>query len=279
MAATAADIDPPALVASTATSPSSPFVFPFAAATAAVGVSVLKWFIEFPHIPLLTEKKSFFNVYFAKYAWAWTSVVFFLALARMRHWPHERRLAALVRYSLATAYWITLTQWFFGAPLLDRFNREVGGKCALPGDVEEYHPDHLAHFRAHGARAANIAACRGHGGVWTGGHDVSGHCLLLVHSFLFLQLEFLVFGDSQNAHTRPEGSKPPAGDVVNDALARRKAASPFRAAKRWINALSMLWVAMLGITMMYYHTLPELVNGIIAGTLFSAVVYSPAHMG
>ncbi|ORZ39160.1 Fat storage-inducing transmembrane protein [Catenaria anguillulae PL171] len=190
----------------------------------------------------------------------------------MRHWTQERKLWAIVRYSMATGFWLALTQWFFGPSLLDRFNRQTGGSCTPSSALlHSLDPALRDHFSTNAMQAETLRDCRAYNGVWTHGHDVSGHCLLLIHSILFLNLEFLTHGNAAAAHTRPGATEQPQDE--------RRARRPYRQAAKLIHGLTALWTLILVITMMYYHNLSELVNGIVAGTLFCAIAYSPVHMG
>ncbi|KAJ3371159.1 hypothetical protein GGF31_003582 [Allomyces arbusculus] len=259
--------DPPVITAEARTRP-SPFLLPQVAFVATLVITAMKTLggMELEHVPGLTDKRSLLNQLGAKWAWLWTSVVFFFALSRVAPvWSDDRRLRALLRYAGATAFWIFLTQWCWGPSALDRIYVMTGGQCTLPdaiADEVELHPDLVAHFVAHRAQAARTPrACRSHGGVWRGGHDVSGHCLLLVHAFLFLQCEFF-------------GLRGRIADA--SALADRRVAARVRQAKLAIDALSAIWIVLLAITILYYHSLTELMNGIVLGAWFAGVVYSPA---
>ena len=55
-------------------------------------------------------KTNFFNVVFVKYGWAWTTLAFALHLRRVR----ASRSKAVIRWGLATVWWILVTQWCFG---------------------------------------------------------------------------------------------------------------------------------------------------------------------
>jgi hypothetical protein len=266
------DPKPTKLIASAGTHPSA-FIFPAALSVGAILAATVKCLVTIHHVPWITEKSSFLNQYFAKWAWLWTTIVFGVAVVRST-WSRERKLAAGVRYCLATFYWVALTQWFWGAPILDRLFVFTGGRCSSPS--HEVHPTLRRHYEDFGSVSSTMRECRSHGGVWEGGHDISGHCLLLVHSFLFLHLEFLTLRVSFNGvrHRRRSSSShrssveihgiPPQGisnEIVN-----------------LIKGLSLVWCVLLAITVVYYHELPELFNGIVLGTLFCAVVYSPSHM-
>ena len=47
--------------------------------------------------------------------WAWTSIAFFLHVARV-----PQKIGPVARYVSATIWWILVTQWCFGAPIMDK---------------------------------------------------------------------------------------------------------------------------------------------------------------
>ncbi|KAJ1732202.1 hypothetical protein LPJ61_002155 [Coemansia biformis] len=130
-----------------------------------------------------------------------------------------------------------MARWFFGPPLFDRVFVHTGGSCLA---------DPPRSPAALGLPVATLQACKQAGGSWSGGHDVSGHCFLLIHSTLFLVDEVL-------APLRAAG---------------RRSASP-AAAQRAVLAAALglvaVWVFMLFVTARYFHGAPELLSGIAAG--------------
>ncbi|KAK6428923.1 hypothetical protein LTR95_014933 [Oleoguttula sp. CCFEE 5521] len=92
------------------------------------------------HAPSYFAKKSnIFNVYFVKQGWLWITVAFLLfVFTHPSLGPKfdvtaftRRRVQALARYAVITAFWIAVTQWFFGPPIVDRGFRLTGGQCAI----------------------------------------------------------------------------------------------------------------------------------------------------
>lgn len=145
------------------------------------------------HAPsYFARKRNLFNVFFVKIGWFWTSLAFliYLLLHPSTGPPRSliltrRRLQALLRYTIITAWWVLVTQWFFGPGLVDRGFLLTGGKCeqvrtaagrAQMSETEEF-------FTA--------TACKAVGGQWKGGHDISGHVFLLVLGSAFLGFEIL----------------------------------------------------------------------------------------
>ncbi|KAJ1668552.1 hypothetical protein IW140_002697 [Coemansia sp. RSA 1813] len=194
------------------------------------------------------NKRNPLNSYFAKLAWAWTSALFVAALAAcvpVRSPAASARHVA--RYALATFYWVAMVRWFFGPPLLDRFFVLTGGSCALDSPLP--------------APIASLSACRAAGGQWAGGHDVSGHCFLLLHSALFLVEEVLV----------PLLSLPAA-------MLPRSAAAMRRGAAVCAAALICVWVLMLFFTAKYFHGAMELLSGILVGVGYWAPLYQLGYL-
>lgn len=132
-----------------------------------------------------SQKHNIFNVVFVKYGWLWTTLVFLVHLSRVR----ASRSKALLRWGIATVWWILITQWCFGPPIMDRAFLVTGGACKTLNDD-------LANSRTGMTTPVRImtgATCKIQGGKWSGGHDLSGHVFLLTHASLFLWSELLPF--------------------------------------------------------------------------------------
>jgi Inositol phospholipid synthesis and fat-storage-inducing TM len=139
------------------------------------------------------KKSNVFNQLFVKQGWAWVSFSYFFFLFTHPSTGPARSLVVtlkrsrgIFRYAIVTAWWIFVTQWFFGPAIIDRGFLLTGGQCEL---VEE-------------AEAGNVImddtrqfvtgiACKAVGGKWRGGHDISGHVFLLVLGSMFLFEEAL----------------------------------------------------------------------------------------
>lgn len=141
------------------------------------------------------QKRNLFNLFFVKIGWFWTSLAFFIFL--MLHpstGPQPsasaplvltpRRLQGFLRWALVTVWWASVTQWFFGPPLIDRGFRLTGGVC----EVLEKGGD--AGMSTAGELLTSTA-CKIAGGQWQGGHDISGHVVLLTLGCAFLGMEIL----------------------------------------------------------------------------------------
>jgi hypothetical protein len=133
------------------------------------------------HAPsYFARKDNLFNVLFVKRGWLWITVAFLGFVATHPTFQNSRRTyRAATRWALVTGWWILVTQWCFGPPLIDRGFRFTGGRCEVAHEaVSEGTADHKELFTA--------AACRTAGGNWSGGHDISGHVFLLVLGSCFL---------------------------------------------------------------------------------------------
>ncbi|KAG2221355.1 hypothetical protein INT45_012401 [Circinella minor] len=193
-----------------------------------------------------TNKRNLVNVLFVKMGWFWVTVVYmtYLYFIQSKKQSYERGLA---RYGLITMYWYILTQWLFGPSFIDRVFVATGGSCT----------DLLAENNIIGAYG--YGACKRAGGNWGGGHDVSGHCVLLILSSLFLWEEVVAWG----FYSIPT-------------IQRIKANNTNRYG--WWSVLAvygllLLWWWMLTITSAYFHGYFELLSGCFFGILGWAVVY------
>lgn len=157
------------------------------------------------------RKSNVLNTYFVKVGWFWVSLAFgvwvWVLAPRLRdintrsQFEEEEKdegdedaggrkerpllLQALLRYALVTAWWGSVTQWFFGPAIIDRGFRLTGGMCEglAQGQGLGESPGAEELFTA--------AACKLAGGQWKGGHDISGHVFLLVLGSCFLGMEML----------------------------------------------------------------------------------------
>ncbi|KAK5139098.1 hypothetical protein LTR04_003890, partial [Oleoguttula sp. CCFEE 6159] len=144
------------------------------------------------------RKSNVFNQYFVKLGWFWTTLAFVLFLfshsslgpPRQLTALTPRRLRAAARYALVTTWWLLITQWCFGPPIIDRGFRFTGGQCELV-----YADTARAEARRAGMSDARQlltnAACKAVGGTWKGGYDISGHVFLLILGSGMLWMEML----------------------------------------------------------------------------------------
>jgi hypothetical protein len=137
-------------------------------------------------------KKNIFNVYFVKKGWFWTTLAFTAFIIThpslgpsLRPTITRRRAQAAARWSVATLVWVLVTQWFFGPPLIDRSFRLTGGACEVLQD-----PVKVAKM-SEKQEYFTAQACKLAGGMWKGGHDISGHVFLLILGSALLWMEIL----------------------------------------------------------------------------------------
>lgn len=196
------------------------------------------------------QKHNLFNVLFVKIGWLWISSAFVVFLFTHGGPPAvltPRRVQALVRFSLVTAWWVAVTKWFFGPPLMDRTFVLTGGACE--GDVA----------------ILTGAACKVAGGRWNGGHDISGHVFLLVLGSTFLWMEVLYVAllssgvpEERSILTGRDGTEVKSADVerVPGDEAKDIRGIPMLAFRLALVVLALSWF-MLFMTAAYFHTWVE----------------------
>ncbi|ORY37655.1 hypothetical protein BCR33DRAFT_721385 [Rhizoclosmatium globosum] len=149
----------------------------------------------------LANKRNPLNVYFAKYAWGWTSLSVWLLIAASLLAPSKSLTPAqratvlspihrLKKYAAATLFWFVMTQWFFGFSLLDRVYHATGS-CQVETNGT---------FSTNSVYTTAYSCRKQGGGQWTG-FDISGHCLLLIHAGILLFDETRVvrlYGDAES---------------------------------------------------------------------------------
>ncbi|GBC04702.1 hypothetical protein RclHR1_05810014 [Rhizophagus clarus] len=178
----------------------------------------------------ITHKSNLINQYFVKKGWFWTSIIFIIYSPRVIHANKPGQyFKFVIRWILATLYWYSITQRFFGPSIMDRIFVFTGGKC-----------DDYQVFEAY--------ACKKNGGRWIGGYDLSGHCFLLIHASLLLWEEITAFT------CRPK----------NWEIAREKE----KILSGILVFLLLLWWFMLVVTTIYFHNFSEKLTGTIFGVLY-----------
>ncbi|KAI9803708.1 MAG: hypothetical protein M1833_000620 [Piccolia ochrophora] len=217
------------------------------------------------------RKQNIFNVFFVKVGWFWTTLAFLVSflLARSRTSPQK----PLIRYLLVTAYWISITQWFFGPPLIDRWFTFSGGVCEADGTLKA------------------SAACKAIGGRWKGGHDLSGHVFLLVLSSAFLAFEAILpeishrqrqdpnFLSSVSSISTPSDSPArtgPAAAAGQRTSARKpspKPRAPLGIGFKIVAGVTFLDWVMLLMTATYFHTWLEKFTGLVVALVGLFTVY------
>lgn len=137
-----------------------------------------------PQPTYFSHKRNIFNTFFVKYGWLWTTLVFAYHAARLRRTPP---LQAVLRWALATAWWVLVTQWCFGPPIMDRTFLITGGLCEIVNNPDLVDKTQLTKPEL----LVTSAACKLAKGNWRGGHDLSGHVFMLTHASLFLWSEIM----------------------------------------------------------------------------------------
>ncbi|KAK4554931.1 hypothetical protein LTR86_008079 [Recurvomyces mirabilis] len=162
------------------------------------------------------RKGNLFNVYFVKIGWFWITLAFSsFVLTHSSLGPPLRAVVTRRRWQAAVRYGL-VTLWFFGPPIIDRSFTWTGGKCEM---IES---ETLAARREKAGmseveKAFTHAACKGIGGQWRGGHDISGHVFLLILGSAMLWLELLP------ALLRMEGLREARRVLTRDGLVRSAA--------------------------------------------------------
>ncbi|KAI3336641.1 inositol phospholipid synthesis and fat-storage-inducing TM-domain-containing protein [Xylariaceae sp. AK1471] len=226
------------------------------------------------HAPsYFARKDNLFNVLFVKRGWLWITVAFLGFIATHPTFRNSRRVyKAATRWALVTGWWILVTQWCFGPPLIDRGFRFTGGKCEVAHEaVSEGTADQKELFTA--------AACRVAGGSWSGGHDISGHVFLLVLGSCFLVQE--VIWVVLRTGTKVRGSGDDRAIVMGDGAVKGagvESERPAESHERHLGvggkfALGVVTLSfwMLLMTAIYFHTWLEKLTGLVVA---SAAVYA-----
>jgi hypothetical protein len=210
------------------------------------------------------KKSNIFNQFFVKQGWAWvTFAYFFFLLSHPSAGPPwqpfagtARRIRGMVRHALVTLWWIFVTQWFFGPPIIDRGFRLTGGQCELAEQAGAGNVEMDA-----GRQFVTGAACKAIGGKWRGGHDISGHVFLLVlgSMFLFEEVLHVVLKSSLVKEERtvymPDGavkSVEVEGDRRSDIEAEM--AGQWTLGAKFVMGVGALSLYMLLMTAAYFHT-------------------------
>ncbi|KAI1184007.1 inositol phospholipid synthesis and fat-storage-inducing TM-domain-containing protein [Nemania serpens] len=228
------------------------------------------------HAPsYFARKDNLFNVLFVKRGWLWITVAFLAFLATHPTFRHGTMAArAATRWALITGWWILVTQWCFGPPLIDRGFRFTGGKCEVALDA-------VAAGTADPDEFFTAAACRTAGGRWSGGHDISGHVFLLVlgSCFLLQEVAWVVIRAGLNitghrddrAVVMGDGAVKGAG-VESERAAAAHERDPGVGGKFALGVVGVsLW--MLLMTAVYFHTWFEKLTGLLVATMGLYVVY------
>ena len=237
------------------------------------------------------QKRNIFNLYFVKIGWFWTTVA--LAAFGATHPYHRqgvngtastikysRTVCLAIRYIIATAWWIGVTRWFFGPPLIDRSFRWTGGVCETVINQEasyigeghsmgtspmELHDRSLAGLSRE-AEILTAAECKAAGGRWRGGHDVSGHVFLLCLSSAVLAFEVLPVLYTKRFKYTPSPTVAFSASEASEAskgTVNANSSPASRLATRFALAVAGLSWWMLLMTSVFFHTWLEKSTGLV----------------
>jgi hypothetical protein len=218
------------------------------------------------------KKTNLFNQLFVKRGWFWVTVSYFLFLfthpsTGPSRYPTltPKRIQGVVRWSMVTIWWILVTQWCFGPPIIDRGFLLTGGQCELVQEANEgkVEMDDTRQF------VTNMA-CKAVGGKWKGGYDISGHVFLLVLGSMFL-IEEVLYVLLRSANVKEERTVIMNDGAVKSAEIETQAGevtAPRASGKLDLGVKIVLGVAglclwMLLMTAAYFHTWFEKVCTVI----------------
>ncbi|TFK54097.1 hypothetical protein OE88DRAFT_1695242 [Heliocybe sulcata] len=210
------------------------------------------------------SKTNPLNVYFIKYAWAWTSLAFFALFVTS---PEKAQTWERVGKWLAeTGVWMVFTSWFFGPALLERLIAASGGECVvqLPSGYLLSVPDEYCYTKSSISPASHPSLFAASLLVPEAGdlnmkprlrrgHDVSGHVFLLVMSTLFLV-------DQLRASFRP---------------GIMRWSDPHKYAMAFSTTLLAVWLFASYTTSVYFHTPFEKFTGYLLGVAGFAITLAP----
>ncbi|SPO00581.1 related to SCS3 Inositol phospholipid synthesis protein [Cephalotrichum gorgonifer] len=232
------------------------------------------------------DKRNLFNQLYVKKGWAWTTVAFAALVAGHPAMgagadAAGRRARAVLRWALVTGWWVLVTQWCFGPPIIDRGFRWTGGKCeaaVVRDGTEGTGP--AAGAEDVFAEVFTAVACKGSGGRWHGGHDVSGHVFLLVLASGFLLQELGWVAGRWTGRLREERTVVMNDGSVRGAGVESQATGTAEGTKDSLGlggkvaaGAVALNIWMLLMTAIYFHTWFEKLTGLIASLLGLYAVY------
>ncbi|KAI8958789.1 inositol phospholipid synthesis and fat-storage-inducing TM-domain-containing protein [Daldinia sp. FL1419] len=202
------------------------------------------------------RKDNVFNVVFVKRGWAWISIAFAtFVLTHPALGSARKKVRAAGRWALVTTWWMLVTQWCLGPPIIDRGFRFTGGKCEVAREA-------LYEGTADKADVFTAAACKAAGGRWSGGHDISGHVFLLVLGSFFLlqEIGWGVFraGREERCVVMPDGAVKGAG--VEAESAEEEEEGKLGVGGKFAIGVVVLCLWMLLMTAIYFHTWFEKVS-------------------
>lgn len=222
-------------------------------------------------------QRNVLNQLFVKQAWLWTTIAFFLhsMVAYLLHpniptasrislndpTPFSVLMANIRRYLLATLYWYYLTQstWFgLKYPSISRAILMRTGATCVPSALGSN--DAMGQFSS---QAGGAGVCTGQRGeYWKGGHDVSGHTFMLVHSTLFLYQ--LIAPSLPYVFPNWYRPTPHSNDAeVTYEVKQPEAPGLMKVTVYGTIALMAIWWWMLLMTSLFFHSPAEKLSGFL----------------
>ncbi|KAG8962612.1 hypothetical protein FRC03_003981 [Tulasnella sp. 419] len=233
------------------------------------------------HQSYFADKRNILNQLFVKRGWAWTSVAFGALWAAT---PGQyRTFNGIARWIASTLVWLIFAGWFFGPSLFSRVLTVSGGECVihLPEDTGLAGSDRIitvpsefCHYKTTVSPATHPSLFFSPSseplphGVQTSwstvprlyrGHDVSGHVFLLTLSILFLTDHIIRTRKSLQKSSRPPSQLFEAFAFANSALIG-------------------LWVFMLYITSVFFHSPQEKLSGFLIAVVGFVVANLPFNL-
>ncbi|KAI5962118.1 uncharacterized protein KGF55_003194 [Candida pseudojiufengensis] len=218
------------------------------------------------------QKGNFFNQFFVKRGWGWTTllIVLFYAFIIIPKSINKQKviLNGVIRYFILTIWWILFTQWCFGLPIMDKVFVFTGGVCQLetPTAAASIHQTFMQDLETLIWKSSSISSyhCRKIKGKWSGGHDPSGHVFLLVQASIYL------FFEIENYINWVQ--------LINDIkLIKKKKIEPLTLVQTIVEIATIsligLWWFMLLMTNVYFHSILEKLVGLGFGYFGVTLVY------
>ncbi|PAA55650.1 hypothetical protein BOX15_Mlig033107g4 [Macrostomum lignano] len=231
---------------------------------AVAALSVVFDLVPIPRI-FLANKRSFWNLAFIKWGWAWTFVClsFYILFTSVVLTGQSRTLMRkhLSRLLFGTAGWYVCTNAFHAV-------ENATGRCVSQ-------PPKSVHIQG----VTDRGDCqRQHNGVWLG-FDISGHVFLLTWCNLVISEEVALLRDWTRLGGLLREETETGGRRLTAELADRmwrlyqRHTFAVRCSAICLSCLSLLWDLMLCITVAYFHSMPSKLVAALCSVASWAVVY------
>uniref|UniRef100_A0A8C8RLS8 Fat storage inducing transmembrane protein 2 n=1 Tax=Pelusios castaneus TaxID=367368 RepID=A0A8C8RLS8_9SAUR len=194
-----------------------------------LGGSLLKALAPLPET-YMSSKRNLLNIYFVKFAWAWTFWLLLPFIAITNYCLSRNVLEVLRRLStllVGTMIWYVCTRLFLQI-------EDFTGNCYRSPKLDELFQEHPSKQQCHQG-----------GGFWHG-FDISGHSFLLTYCALMIVEEMAVLR-VLNTDRRPR-----LHAVVNALFVA-------------LSFLTLIWVWMFFCTAVYFHDFSQKLSGSLVG--------------